>query len=311
MPKVVASAPKVVVSEWVNGIPLSRLITEGSQEERNAAAPAIQSARASISEALDARKAALEAAALEDLQQMGAQVRVSYDTSTTRLHAKAWLFHRDSGFSTAYVGSSNLTHSAQVTGLEWNVRFSAARNPHVLDKMAAVFESYWHSGDFIAFGYDRPFMSLVFDLLGCTQGVGGAVAWEYWNGSAWVAYTTGNYVAIPSDGDGTANEATSLLVRVAITNDTVSDNGETFTLTATNTGGTGATGTGTIMDDGTGTLFPAANPVTTGGVPSPVVDTTSTLNDDRPLSVNNLTVNEGEVRTSLLRFDARGGSISI
>ncbi len=38
VPKVVASAPKVVVSEWVNGIPLSRLITEGSQEERNAAA---------------------------------------------------------------------------------------------------------------------------------------------------------------------------------------------------------------------------------------------------------------------------------
>ncbi len=37
-----------------------------SPEERNAAAPAIQSARASISEALDARKAALEAAALEE-----------------------------------------------------------------------------------------------------------------------------------------------------------------------------------------------------------------------------------------------------
>ena len=37
-----------------------------SPEERNAAAPAIQSARASIAEALDARKAALEAAALEE-----------------------------------------------------------------------------------------------------------------------------------------------------------------------------------------------------------------------------------------------------
>ncbi len=80
----------------------------------------------------------------------GRDVRVSYDTSTTRLHAKAWLFHRRSGFSTAYIGSSNLTHSAQVSGLEWNVRVSAARNPDVVDKVAAVFESYWNSGDFVA-----------------------------------------------------------------------------------------------------------------------------------------------------------------
>ncbi|MDH4377966.1 MAG: DUF3427 domain-containing protein [Ramlibacter sp.] len=92
-----------------------------------------------------------QSSALSRLQELGAQVRVSYDEGMTRLHAKAWLFQRNSGFSTAYVGSSNLTHSAQVTGLEWNVRFSEARNPHVLDKVAAVFDSYWHSGDFIEF----------------------------------------------------------------------------------------------------------------------------------------------------------------
>ena len=62
----------------------------------------------------------------------GAEVRVSYDTTQTRLHAKAWVFHRASGYSTAYIGSSNLTHSAQVTGLEWNVRVSGARNPDVV-----------------------------------------------------------------------------------------------------------------------------------------------------------------------------------
>ncbi|HEB53882.1 MAG TPA: DUF3427 domain-containing protein, partial [bacterium] len=96
-----------------------------------------------------------EPEALAVLQRLGAEVRVSYDVSTTRLHAKTWLFHRRSGFSTAYIGSSNLTHSAQVTGLEWNVRVSAARNPEVVDKVAAVFESYWNSGDFAPFAPDE------------------------------------------------------------------------------------------------------------------------------------------------------------
>jgi superfamily II DNA or RNA helicase len=68
--------------------------------------------------------------------------------STTRLHAKSWLFERASGFSTAYIGSSNLTHSAQHAGLEWNVRVSGPRNPGVLEKIRAVFESYWASPDF-------------------------------------------------------------------------------------------------------------------------------------------------------------------
>lgn len=96
-----------------------------------------------------------ELAALESLRDIGAQIRVSYDTSTTRLHAKAWLFHRASGFPTAYIGSSNLTHSAQVTGLEWNVRVSGARNPDVIEKFSAVFESYWQSDDFRKFDADE------------------------------------------------------------------------------------------------------------------------------------------------------------
>ena len=58
-----------------------------------------------------------ERRALDELAALGADVRVSYDTTTTRLHAKAWLFHRRSGHSTAYIGSSNLTHSAQVDDL--------------------------------------------------------------------------------------------------------------------------------------------------------------------------------------------------
>jgi superfamily II DNA or RNA helicase/HKD family nuclease len=89
-----------------------------------------------------------EARALDELRDAGADIRVSFDTDNTRLHAKAWLFHRNSGFSTAYIGSSNLTHSAQISGLEWNVRVAGARNPDVIDKVAAVFESYWQHPDF-------------------------------------------------------------------------------------------------------------------------------------------------------------------
>jgi HKD family nuclease len=92
-----------------------------------------------------------ERAALDLLRELGAEVRVSYDISGTRLHAKAWHFHRESGFSTVFIGSSNLTHQAQVTGLEWNVRISGARNPDLVRKMGAVFESYWASGDFVPY----------------------------------------------------------------------------------------------------------------------------------------------------------------
>ncbi|MFI1995010.1 DUF3427 domain-containing protein [Actinoplanes sp. NPDC020271] len=92
-----------------------------------------------------------EREALNQLTALGAEVRVSYDLTTARLHAKAWLFHRHGRMSTAYVGSSNLTHSAQIDGMEWNVRVSAARNPDVVSKVAAVFESYWVGGDFVPY----------------------------------------------------------------------------------------------------------------------------------------------------------------
>jgi len=35
--------------------------------------------------------------------------------------------------------------------MEWNVRVSGARNPDVIDKIEAVFESYWQGGDFVAY----------------------------------------------------------------------------------------------------------------------------------------------------------------
>lgn len=86
--------------------------------------------------------------AIDELHDMGANVKVSYDTRRTRLHAKAWHFFRESGYSTAYVGSSNLSASAQTDGLEWNVRLSKRENPHLIEKFEASFESYWNSEEF-------------------------------------------------------------------------------------------------------------------------------------------------------------------
>ena len=92
-----------------------------------------------------------ERRALDLLNELGAEIKVSYDQTSTRLHAKSWLFNRLSGLSTAYVGSSNLTYQAQVTGLEWNLRLSAARNPDSVGKLSAVFDSYWTGGDFVPY----------------------------------------------------------------------------------------------------------------------------------------------------------------
>ena len=96
-----------------------------------------------------------EKAALEKLEAAGAKVRISYDTTGTRLHAKAWLFRRNSGFTTVYIGSSNLTHQAQVTGLEWNVRASVVTNAAVVDKFDATFESYWNDQTFKPYKADE------------------------------------------------------------------------------------------------------------------------------------------------------------
>ncbi len=84
---------------------------------------------------------ATDARALDALvDEFGAQVRVNYETDRTRLHAKAWLLRRNTGFHTAYVGSSNLSHAALVDGLEWNVRLSAVSTPHLLEKFRVTFD---------------------------------------------------------------------------------------------------------------------------------------------------------------------------
>lgn len=91
---------------------------------------------------------ATEPRVLDALAEMGAEVKVSLETRRTRLHAKAWLLHRESGFTTAFVGSSNLSSAALLDGLEWNVRLSAVENPAVVERFAATFDSYWEDQEF-------------------------------------------------------------------------------------------------------------------------------------------------------------------
>ncbi|WP_030331418.1 DUF3427 domain-containing protein [Micromonospora parva] len=93
--------------------------------------------------------------ALDRLKELGAEVKVSYETRTTRLHAKAWLFRRKNGTTTAYVGSSNLSKTALVDGVEWNVRISNIEQPHVIDTFTATFEDYWNDPAFEAYDADR------------------------------------------------------------------------------------------------------------------------------------------------------------
>jgi superfamily II DNA or RNA helicase/HKD family nuclease len=86
--------------------------------------------------------------ALDRLVELGADVKISYETRTTRLHAKAWLFRRATGMSTAYVGSSNMSRTALTDGLEWNVRLSSVEQTHLLETFAETFDSYWADPSF-------------------------------------------------------------------------------------------------------------------------------------------------------------------
>ncbi len=76
------------------------------------------------------------------------EVRVSFDTKRTRLHAKAYIFHRESGFGSAYVGSSNISNPAMTDGLEWNVKICQYETEHLWEKINATFETYQLSKEF-------------------------------------------------------------------------------------------------------------------------------------------------------------------
>jgi len=92
---------------------------------------------------------ATQAKAIEQLAALpNTSIRISYNTDIEHLHAKSYIFVRDSGLNTAYIGSSNLSKTAQTEGLEWNMRVTSIENPHIIKTALATFEMYWNSLSF-------------------------------------------------------------------------------------------------------------------------------------------------------------------
>ncbi|MDP2770454.1 MAG: phospholipase D-like domain-containing protein, partial [Giesbergeria sp.] len=99
---------------------------------------------------------ATEARALDELARLpGCEVRVSLDGRRTRLHAKAWLFQRKTGFGSAYVGSANLSGAALTGGLEWTVKLTQRAQEALFARAVAHFETLWADSEFQRYDPDN------------------------------------------------------------------------------------------------------------------------------------------------------------
>lgn len=79
------------------------------------------------------------------------EIKISYDGTQDRLHAKSYIFIRNSGFHTAYIGSSNLSSYALKDGKEWNFKATQFELPQVIENVRNSFESYWCDDTFECF----------------------------------------------------------------------------------------------------------------------------------------------------------------
>jgi HKD family nuclease len=119
--------------------------------------------------------------AIERLSSMkNAEIRISYDSNTTRLHAKSYIFKRRNGFDTAFIGSSNLSNAAISDGTEWNVKLTEQDAPQVLSVMKTAFDTYWSSPDFEFYthGEDREKLKIALNKEGSRGSKTGKVRFD-------------------------------------------------------------------------------------------------------------------------------------
>lgn len=76
------------------------------------------------------------------------ELKVSYNSNNERLHAKAYLFLRNTGFHTGYIGSSNISKSALTKGVEWNMKVTSREISHIIDKFKKTFETFWEDKNY-------------------------------------------------------------------------------------------------------------------------------------------------------------------
>jgi superfamily II DNA or RNA helicase len=105
---------------------------------------------------------ATDAKAVELLSELeNTEIKVSYNTGNERLHAKAYLFERNTGFHTGYIGSSNFSRSALTDGLEWNLKVTTKEVGHIINKFKKTFETYWQNPEFELYDHNKHSVKLV------------------------------------------------------------------------------------------------------------------------------------------------------